>query len=182
MKAAVLIQWLEIIKVVVIEDLPPIPTIRYQRQNFQSIFVHLRNLSIDFSEKFRFINIEQLRRIRDSFQFTQGQIKVGTYSTNAEEIILISIARLSWPHRWSDLMLLFVGRKRWFLGRCFYWFLNFMVDNWPYLLVNNIDFWIPYLYESCEAIRKNLRYYLSKLGGNFTLVMMNKMALKFLLL
>ena len=68
LKAAVLIQWLEILKVVVIEDLPPIPTItsRYPVSD-ATIIVHLRNLSIDVSKKFCSINIEQLRKVRDGF-------------------------------------------------------------------------------------------------------------------
>lgn len=156
LKLGVLSEYTNYLKVITIVELPPIPKMHFVPHTFESIFTHLRNLSIDYSEKFRFLNVDQLRRIKVGFLFPEGKVKVGTYSTTSEEIILIAMARLSWPSRWSDLMLLFAGRKRWFLGRCFYWYLNYMIDNWAYLLVNNIDYWIPHLEASCEAIRKKL--------------------------
>jgi len=74
---------------------------------------------------------------------------------------MISLMRLHYPLRWSDLYPWFPGRKRWFMQCAFYWFVDYMVYNWGYLLLNNMEYWRPYLVLSCEAIRiklQNLNY------------------------
>jgi hypothetical protein len=50
---------------------------------------------------------------------------------------------IAFPARWSDLYERFPGRKRWFLRSAFYfnWFLDFMIPNCGYLLLNK------YVYE-----------------------------------
>jgi len=50
----------------------------------------------------------------------------------------------------------FPSRKRWFLRSAFYWFLDFMITNWGYFLLNNMEYWKPSLVASCEAIRLKL--------------------------
>ena len=85
-----------------------------------------------------------------------------SYKITGEELIMIALSRLHFPNRWSDLYPWFPGRKRWFLQCAFYWFIDFMIYNWSYLLLNNMPFWKPYLLESCEAIRmklQNLNYF-----------------------
>ena len=70
---------------------------------------------------------------------------------------MISLSRLAFPLRWTDLYERFPGRKSWFLREAFYWFINFMITNWAYLLLNNIEWWKPKFAESCECIRLKLQ-------------------------
>ena len=105
----------------------------------------LLSFNIEVSERFRFQSFNHLKRICDH------GYKVGT-----EEMLMISLTRLSFPYRWSDLYERFPGRKRWFLQGIFYFFLDFMIANWSCLLLNNMDWWKKYFYESTEAIRIKL--------------------------
>jgi len=140
---------------IIVVDVPPPPIrIRYLPMNFSTMEAHLRQLGIDVSERYRFQSIEILQRFKVAFHFPAGEIALPKrYKSDAEEIILISLERLSFPHRWTDLYERFPGRKRWFLKACFYWFLDFMIDNWGYLILNNTTWWKPKLMASCESIR-----------------------------
>jgi len=121
---------------------------------FASMEAHLNLHNLSVSERFRFQSFDHMRRLLIGFQFPTGKIilKKG-YSIYAEELLLISLSRLSFPGRWSDLYERFPGRRRWFLQAAFYWFLDFMIQKWAYLLLNNMHFWKDYLAASCEAIR-----------------------------
>jgi len=117
---------------------------------------HLNQIGVECSERFRFQSFDCLRRLLDGFGFPRGKISLKNhYTIYADELLMISLTRLAFPLRWSDLYERFPGRKRWFLQAAFYWFLDFMIYNWGYLLLNNMDYWKPYLAASCEAIRVN---------------------------
>ena len=106
---------------------------------------------------FRNHSFDQLRRLLVGFCFPTGLIKLkNRYKIQAEELIMISLTRLAFPARWSDLYERFPGRKRWFLRSAFNWFFDFMITNWGYLLLNNMEYWKPSLAASCEAIRLKL--------------------------
>jgi hypothetical protein len=109
-----------------------------------------------FSEIFRFQSGDQLRELLLGFQFPIGVIRIKGSKFTAEEILLISLIRLSWPLRWSDVRRYFPDRSRQELQIAFYWFLDFMIDNWGYLITNNREYWLPFLQESAEAIRTKL--------------------------
>ena len=66
---------------------------------------------------------------------------------------MISLTRLAHPDRWASVGKVFPGRERWEMSAAFYWFLDFMILNWGYLILNNRDFWLPYLVESADHIR-----------------------------
>ena len=118
----------------------------------------LQGLGLECSERFRFQSFAQLRRLCEGFRFPQGKIILETgYKSTAEEIILISLTRLAYPSRWSDLSERFPGRHRRFLQLAFYWFLDFLIANWGYLILNNRQYWKPHLAASCEAIRMKLQ-------------------------
>jgi hypothetical protein len=121
------------------------------KMNFQRMENHLEALDISCSERFRFQSFDSLRRLLRAFQFPLGDVKLHKgYKSTAEEIILISLTRLCFPSRWTDIYERFPGRKSWFLSAAFMWFLDFMIDNWAYLLVNNLIWWYPRFAESCE--------------------------------
>ena len=111
---------------------------------------------ITMSEQIRFLSIDQLNQFKRCFLFPEEVITVKRYRFSSEEIILISLTRLSFPNRWKDLYPWFPGRKRWALKCAFYWFINYMVYEWGYLLLNNLEFWLPYFAESAEKIRLKL--------------------------
>ena len=147
----------KILRILVVEAPEPVVRIQFPRWTFFSMETELQRLGIDCSARFRFQSFEQLRRLAVGFRFPTGQIilKYG-YRATAEEIILVSLTRLSFPCRWEDMYERFPGRKSQALQVMFYFFLNFMVKNWAYLLLNNMTFWLPYLPTSCEAIRLKL--------------------------
>jgi hypothetical protein len=77
--------------------------LREKRKRKSIIDFEINNDIECFSEIFRFQNGDQLRRLLNGFQFPRGKIKIASYRFEAEEILLISLIRLSWPHRWSDV-------------------------------------------------------------------------------
>jgi len=109
-----------------------------------------------FSGLFRFQGVEQLKRLLSGFRFPEGIIRIHTYPFSAEEILLISLTRLAHPDRWASVMRVFPGRDRWELSRAFYWFLDYMIANWGYLILNNRDFWLPYFMSSAQHMRDKL--------------------------
>ena len=150
-------QYIEVLRIRVVDVPQRPPRAIYAPMNFASMEAHLVSLRLDVSERYRFQSIDILRRFQAAFHFPVGEIQLPRrYKSTAEEIILISLERLSFPHRWTDLYERFPGRKRWFMQLCFYWFLDFMIFNWGYLLLNNVLWWKPRLMESCEAIRAKM--------------------------
>ena len=111
--------------------------------------------SSNFSGLFRFRSPADLQRLHDGFGLPDN-VKVHTYKTTGEEILMISLVRLSYPHRWEDVERIFPGIKRWKLQRCFYWFLDFMIQNWCYLILNNRDYWAPQMGAMASAIEDKL--------------------------
>ena len=126
--------------------------------SFDMMQAHLMEIDVEVSERFRFQSFEALNRLKLAFRFPEGPIRLENGSkTHAEEMILVSLSRLAFPHRWSDLKEQYPGRHVTVLSRTFKWFLNFMIFNWAYLLLNNMQWWKPRLSISCEAIRKKLQ-------------------------
>ena len=60
--------------------------------------------------RFRFQSFGQLRRIKTCLQFPVGCIDIGhRYKSTAEQIISISLSRLAFLARWTDLCERFPG-------------------------------------------------------------------------
>ena len=144
---------------ILVVDVPQFqPRERYPRQTFDSMKTELERLRVDCSARFRFQSFDQLTRLVVGLRFPAGQIllKKG-YRTTAEEIVLVSLSRLSFPCRWQDLYERFPGRTRQGLQIMFYYFLDFIINNWAYLLLNNMPYWLPHLPASADAIRRKLQ-------------------------
>jgi hypothetical protein len=157
-KALLKLEVFNLLRIVVV-DVPDRPKMRQwvKGHTFVSMEAHLLNIGVSVSERFRFQSFDQLRRLLVGFCFPTGLIKLkNRYKIQAEELVMISLTRLAFPARWSDLYERFPGRKRWFLRSAFYWFLDFMITNWGYLLLNNMEYWKPSLAASCKAIRLKL--------------------------
>ena len=152
-------QYTDALRIVVVDTPHRTPRIHYLPMTFARMENHLISIGVTVSERFRFQSFACLQRLINCFRFPGGKIILQKrYKSTAEEILLISLSRLSFPLRWSDLYERFPGRKSWFLRNAFYWFLNFMVDNWAYLLLNNMRWWKPFIAESCNCIRIKLQH------------------------
>ncbi len=129
--------------------------------NFHNMNLLLQGLGMECSTRFRFQSFEDMNSLLVCFRFPHSIMLRNKSKCSREEMLLIALSRLHYPCRWSDLFIYFPGRSATFLCRAFYWFLDFLIYNWGYLLVNNMEFWKPYLSLSCEAIRiklQNLNY------------------------
>ena len=151
---------IEMIRIIVV-DIPDVLPRREKRPQMTFLDMErlLEGMGMSCSERFRFQSFNQLRRLADGFRLPMGTIYFHQkgYKSNREEILMIGLIRLSYPSRWCDLYPFFPGAKRYFLSAAFHWFLDFMVYNWGYLLLNNTHFWLPYLMESCDKIRLKLQ-------------------------
>jgi hypothetical protein len=151
-------EYTEALRILVVDIPDRPPRMHYLPMTFASMEDHLILYGVSVSERFRFQSFEAMRRLIICFRLPQGYISLNhRYKSTAEEIVLISLSRFSFPLRWSDLYERFPGRKSWFLREAFYYFINFMTSNWGYLLVNNLEWWKPKFGESCEAIRRKLQ-------------------------
>jgi hypothetical protein len=122
LKVLLVSKFFDVLKVLISEA--PERTIRANGElSFESYFQALRLLDITPSESFRFQNVEQLGRMMRGFQIPDD-IRVHGYKFSGEEIIIISLIRLSFPSRWNDIVEKLRIKKRWALGRAFYWFLE----------------------------------------------------------
>lgn len=108
-----------------------------------------------FSEKFRFRSPEDLERLILALKIP-NKVSVHGYTFTSHEVVMISLLRLAYPLRWSDVQAYVPGRKHWQLRRAFYWFIDFMIVNWGYLITNNREYWLEELPKSAESIRVKL--------------------------
>jgi nuclease HARBI1 len=108
-----------------------------------------------YSSKFRFRNVDDMWRLVHGFGLPLT-IKVHSYRFTCQEVLMISLMRLAYPHRWTDICDSFPNRSPSQCQKAFYWFLDFMIFNWGYLLLNNMEYWLDTLPLSAEAIRMKL--------------------------
>lgn len=108
-----------------------------------------------FSSRFRFYSPEDVRIFIQGFRIPSN-IKIQRYKFTADEVVMISLSRLSYPLRWADIKDRFPDKCRKALKLAFYWFLEFCIVNWGYLVLNNREYWVPRMVDSAEAIRIKL--------------------------
>ena len=111
--------------------------------------------SHNFSGLFRFRSPTDLQRLHDGFGLPE-KMRIHTYRTTDQEVLMISLVRLAYPHRWEDVERIFPGVKRWKLQKYFYWFLDFIIQNWSYLILNNRNYWVPPMGNMATAINNKL--------------------------
>lgn len=104
---------------------------------------------------FRFRSKEQLHRLMLVYQIP-GVIRMPQTGNifHGEEFLLIGLYRLHRPTILSDgcFKTLF-GFGHTAVSMIFNAFLDFMVDRCSYLLLDNIEFWLPYLPSCAQALR-----------------------------
>ncbi len=91
LKCLILREYAIVLNIISIVELPAVPRTYYESHTFESMFAHLRNLSIGYSEKFRFQSVDDMKRLKEGFRFPTGKVKVGTYSTTSEELMLPNV-------------------------------------------------------------------------------------------
>jgi hypothetical protein len=69
-----------------------------------------------------------------------------------EELLLITLVQLFYPHCSADFIRILPGRDRQDLQITFYWTLDHLIINWGYLITNNRSFWNDRLEELAETI------------------------------
>ena len=72
--------------------------------NFDAMEKNLLTHNIEVSERFRFQSFNNMRRLIDGFRFPEPFIIIQKgYKSSTEEMLMISLTRLSFPCRWSDI-------------------------------------------------------------------------------
>jgi hypothetical protein len=106
---------------------------------------------------FRFETREILRRVFRAFRFPEWFKDLSRHKYAGEEVFLVGLYRLRNASTlgaacWEDTF----GLTYIQASSMFQLFLTFMVQNWVYLLTNNVAFWLPYLPLCVAAIRNKL--------------------------
>ena len=129
-----------------------------QRVELQNIH---RNRTIEsFSDEWilnntRFHSGADLKRLFTKLQIPQKIVLSNKSIVSGEEAILVTLYRLSFPRRLSDLEVTF-GREYSHWSRVIKFTINWISRKWWYLLSNNLEFWrdsVPGFY---EAITKKI--------------------------
>lgn len=106
---------------------------------------------------FRFRTKQQLYRLLDGFQFPDTMQAGKMRPFTREEVLLVGLYRLARPTRLVDAGFQFMfGFNEVEVSLAFQLFLNHLVDNWAYLLKDNMAYWKPKLPEFATAIRNKL--------------------------
>jgi nuclease HARBI1 len=106
---------------------------------------------------FRFVNIAQLELLKEGFRIPNEMKASNGSKFTADELLLCGLYRLHYPNRFYDIGWVEIfGFDDATASKCFSLFLKFMIDNWSYLLLDNLTFRIPYFYECTLAIHRKL--------------------------
>lgn len=114
-------------------------------------------IEADIHIHFRFRSKDQLRRLRDGFQFPATMFSGKITRFTGEEILLLGLYRLARPTRLVDL-----GFEHLFgfnyveVSVAFKLFLDHLCNNWAHLLKDNLQYWKPKLPDFAESIRRKL--------------------------
>jgi hypothetical protein len=107
----------------------------------------------------RFETKANLREAFELLQFPEFLYSESRHKFSGEEVFLFGIYRLAHSGTYSqeDIYAHFGFDDSPTCSKCFNLFLEFMVENWAYLLTNNMEFWKPYLPDCAEAIRQKCK-------------------------
>ena len=106
---------------------------------------------------FRFDSREQLRNLLAAFRFPKRFECASGHIFSGEEILLAGLFRLHAPNIQGDIgWRAIFGFDQPTTSKACSIFFSFMVENWAYLLQDNLAFWKPYLPEFAEKIRAKL--------------------------
>jgi hypothetical protein len=111
---------------------------------------------LSIPEDLRVYRREDLWRLFRGFRFPDKFVAKGRNVFSGEEVFLFGLYRLSHCGKYSqyDVQELFGFYNTGIASKCFNCFLSFMVNNWGYLLTNNLVFWLPYMKDCAMAIAR----------------------------
>jgi len=107
---------------------------------------------------FRFETKDKLHRAFTGFQFPEWFKDSCRHKYSGEEVFLVGLYRLRTASTlaaacWESTFGLTFTQ----VSSIFLLFLKFLVENWGYLLTNNVEFWVPYLSSCALAVRNKLQ-------------------------
>ena len=111
----------------------------------------------DIPQQFRFKSKDQLYRLLRGFQFPDVMYGPSGHKFSGEEVMLLGLYRLHFPsyyNHFSYKELFGFDNQR--ASLAFKLFLRHISLNWGYLLLDNMQFWKPYIPQCAEAIRQKL--------------------------
>ena len=112
----------------------------------------------DLPGSFRFHTKDQLHALVTGFQIPEKMTSTEGCVFSGEECLLVFLYRLRRPTTTTDLAFKTIfGFRNTRVSICVRTFMNFMVDNWSYLLLDNLSFWKSYLLACATAIWNKLR-------------------------
>lgn len=111
---------------------------------------------IALRENLRFETYEQLESIIECFGIPETvELDNRSIATN-HELLCVSLYRYHFPEKYDDLEAKF-GCDYSRCSRIFNYFVRFMVENWGYLLTNNIDYWTDLIPTFADSIHRKIR-------------------------
>jgi hypothetical protein len=118
----------------------------------------------EIPQYFRFRTKDQLHRLCAGFRFHEAIVMKSRHKFTGEEVLLVSLYRLHQPTTlgdscWIDTFGLGYASVSMIVN----WFVKYLIRNWAYLVLDNMDYWTDSLPEFAEAIRKKA----NELGCNF---------------
>eukprot|EP01041_Mallomonas_annulata_P009436 gene9436-19600_t len=106
---------------------------------------------------FRFNSKLQLHQLMDAFRIPQKVTLKSRHVFLGEELLLVTLFRLHSPNSACDAAFVEVfGFEASRVSRCVNYFLDFMFENWAYLLLDNMEYWKPQLPKFATAINTKL--------------------------
>lgn len=102
---------------------------------------------------FGFKSAHQLTELKNQFEFPDDIVLDSHHRFTGEEALMIGLYRLRHPEPLPMLEREF-GRDSSTISRCFQFFLSFFIDNWSYLLMNNMHASVNDIPFFAEAIRR----------------------------
>ena len=93
---------------------------------------------------FNFQNKDQLRVLFVCLKIPQSICLDNGCRVTGEEAFLVTIYRMSWPRKLTQIEDTF-GRDYSVWSRCINFMINYILDNWCYLLFDNMAYWFPTL-------------------------------------
>lgn len=116
----------------------------------------------DVAVDFRFRSRDELHQLFNAFGFQEwyryrDSKGKGGHKFHGEEVLLCGLYRLHMPVIFGDAAWrTFFGFSYSRASKCFQIFCQHMKDNWAYLLLDNINFWKPYLKDCARSIGMKL--------------------------
>lgn len=111
----------------------------------------------DIPHLFRFESKQQLRELMEGLRFPEWMKSEEGCIFHREELLLCSLYRLRRPTAMTCPTFRYLfGFRNERVSSLFRLFVNFMTQNWGYLLLDNMQYWLPHLETCAQAIRDKL--------------------------